>query len=358
MSGNLSFLAGRKALPMIREGGLHPDQVKVITGAAGGPKCLILNHLDAAIFSTWFADRKKSLFLLGSSAAAWRFASVSQKRPLEAIDRFRTTYVHQHYSLKPSREEITGESIAFLKTFLGETGVDEILNHPYFRLNMMSVRCRGLTASDRRGALLPGILIAALSNVISRRSLGLFFERTLLYDQREIPPFFNMNGFPIRQVPLTEKNLRQALLASGSIPVAMSRVTDIPGARKGTYRDGGVIDYHMDIPFTKDSNGIVLFPHYTNRVIPGWFDKKLPWRKPDPSNMENVLLLHPSEEFIKRLPYGKIPDRNDFQRFSGKDNERISYWNKAIKESERLGEEFLDAVQTGKIRELVRPMPE
>ena len=358
MSNNLSFLAGRKALRIIRESGLYPDQVKIVTGAAGGPKCLILNHLDAAIFSTWFADREKSLFLLGSSAAAWRFASVSQKRPLDAIDRFRTTYVHQHYSLKPSRKEITGESIAFLDTFLGETGVDEILNHPYLRLNMMSVRCRGLTTSDRREALLPGLLLAALSNIISRRSLGLFFERTLLYDQREIPPFFNMNGFPIRQVPLTKKNLRQALLASGSIPVAMSRVTDIPGARRGAYRDGGVIDYHMDIPFTKDSNDIVLFPHYTNRVIPGWFDKKLSWRKPDPSNMENVLLLHPSDEFIKRLPYGKIPDRNDFRLFNGRDNERMNYWNRAIKESERLGEEFLDAVQTGKIRELVKPMPE
>lgn len=358
MSVNLSFLAGRKALKIIREGGLSPDQVKVVTGAAGGPKCLILNHLDGAVFSTWLTRRKEPLFLLGSSAAAWRFASVSQKRPLEAIDRFRTTYVHQHYSRKPSREEITSESIAFLDTFLGDTGVDEILNHSYLRLNMMSTKCRGLTASDRMGALLPGLLLAALSNTISRKFLSFFFERTLLYDQREIPPFFNMNGFPIRQVPLTEKNLRQALLASGSIPVAMSRVTDIPGARKGAYRDGGIIDYHMDIPFTNDSNAIVLFPHYTNRVIPGWFDKKLSWRKPDPSNMENVLLLHPSEEFIKRLPYGKIPDRNDFRLFSGRDNDRMDYWNRAIKESERLGEEFLDAVETGKIRELVRPMPE
>ncbi|MBW2557694.1 MAG: patatin-like phospholipase family protein [Deltaproteobacteria bacterium] len=358
MSVNLSFLAGRKALKIIREGGISPDQVKVVTGAAGGPKCLILGHLDGAIFSTWLTGRKEPLFLLGSSAAAWRFASVSQKRPLEAIDRFRTTYVHQHYSRNPSREEITSESIAFLETFLGDTGVDEILNHSYLRLNMMSTRCRGLTASDRMGALLPGLLLATLSNTISRKSLSFFFERTLLYDQREIPPFFNMNGFPIRQVPLTEKNLRQALLASGSIPVAMSRVTDIPGARRGAYRDGGIIDYHMDIPFTKDDGGIVLFPHYTNRVIPGWFDKKLSWRKPDPSNMENVLLLHPSEEFIKRLPYGKIPDRKDFQRFSGRDNERMDYWNRAIKESERLGEEFLDAVETGKIRELVRPMPE
>ena len=358
MTKNLSFSAGRKALKIIREGGLSPDQVKVVAGAAGGPKCLILGHLDGALFSTWLAGRKEPLFLLGSSAAAWRFASISQKRPLEAIDRFQTTYVHQHYSEKPSTKEITDESIAFLNIFLGDRGEEDILNHPYLRLNVMSTRCRGLTASDRKGALLPGLLIAALLNIFSRRSLGLFFERTLLYDPRDTPPFFDMDEFPIRKIPLTEENLRTALLASGSIPVVMSRVTDIPGARRGSYRDGGIIDYHMDVPFTKDGNGIVLFPHYTNRIIPGWFDKHLLWRKPDNLHVENLLLLHPTEAFIQKLPYGKVPDRNDFRRFLGRDTERMDYWNKSIEESRRLSEEFLDAVESGKIRELVGPLPE
>lgn len=356
MPENLSFLAGKNALSMIRDGGLNPDQVRVVTGAAGGPKCLILNHLDGSIFSTWFADRKQPLFLLGSSAGAWRFAAVSQKKPLDAIDRFRTTYVHQDYSPKPSREEITSKSIDFLNTFLGDTGASEILNHPCFRLNMMSVRCRGCTASDTTGLLVPGLMLAALFNSVSRRSLRFFFERTLLYDGRDIPPFFDMNGFPIRQVPLTEENFKQALLASGSIPLIMSRVTDVPGARNGSYRDGGVMDYHMDIPFVKAGDDIILFPHYTDRIVPGWFDKRLPWRKPDPSNLDNLLLLHPSESFVKRLPYGKIPDRSDFKRFNGRRDERMNYWNKAIQESRRLGEEFLEVVNTGKIRERVRPL--
>jgi len=343
---------------MIRDGGLNPDQVKVVTGAAGGPKCLILNHLDGVLFSNWFSGRKNPLFMVGSSAAAWRFACVSQEKPLDAIDRFQATYVNQRYSEKPSTEEITGESIAFLNTFLGDKGEKEILSHPYLRMSIMSDRCRGLTASDRKGALLPGIIIAALLNVISRRSLGLFFERTLLYDQRDIPPFFDMDGFPIRKIPLTEENLKPALLASGSIPVVMSRVTDIPGAPKGTYRDGGIIDYHMDVPFTKDGDGIVLFPHYMDRIIPGWFDKSLPWRKPNPAHVENLLLLHPTEAFMQRLPYGKAPDRGDFRLFRGRDAERIDFWNKAIQESRRLSEDFLDAVESGRIRKLVKPLPE
>jgi len=358
MSENLSFRAGRKALSIIRENGLHPDQVRIVGGAAGGPKCLILSHLDRALFSTWFADRKRPLFLLGSSAGAWRFAAASQKDPPGAIDRFRATYVHQEYSLNPSREEITSKSIDFLNTFLGDTGVREILSHPWLRLNMMTVRCRGWTASDTTGVLIPGLVLAALCNTVSRKSLRIFFERTLLYDSRDVPPFFDMKGFPIRKIPLTGANFKQALLASGSIPLIMSRVTDIPGARNGSYRDGGVIDYHMDIPFTKNTDDIVLFPHYTDRIIPGWFDKKLPWRKPDTSHMDNVLLMHPSDEFARRLPYGKIPDRGDFTRFKDRRDERIDYWNKAISESRRLGDEFLDAVYSGKIRERVRPLTE
>jgi len=356
MSKHLSFSAGETALAMIRDGGLKPDQVKVVTGAAGGPKCLILGHLDGVLFAHWFAGRKKPLFLVGSSAAAWRFASVSQERPLEAIGRFQTTYVHQHYSERPSAEEITRESIAFLNTFLSERGEQEILSHPFLRLSVMSERCRGLTASDRRWALLPGLIAAALLNLVSRRSLGLFFERTLLYDRRDIPPFFDMDGFPIRRVPLTHENLRPALLASGSIPIIMSRVTDIPGAPSGTYRDGGIIDYHMVAPFVKD-DGIVLFPHYMDRIIPGWFDKKLAWRKPDTEHVKNLLLLHPTGEFIRSLPHGKAPDRHDFYTFKGRDRERIDCWDKAIEASRRLGEEFIDAVESGRIRELVRPLP-
>ena len=53
---------------------------------------------------------------------------------------------------------------------------------------------------------------------------------------------------------------------------------------------------------------------------------------------------------------GSYPDR-DFLLFIGGDKERIAYWNTAVNESERLAEEFLDVVQTGRIRERVKPMP-
>jgi hypothetical protein len=76
------------------------------------------------------------------------------------------------------------------------------------------------------------------------------------------------------------------------------------------------------------------------------------------ADMENVLLVSPTKAFVERLPFGKIPTMRDFLFFLERDEERISYWSRVVDESERLGDDFLEAVETGKIRELVTAMPE
>jgi len=353
---NLVFLAGKKAFSKIREEGLRPEMVKVIAGAAGGPKWLVLNHLDRVMFSSWIKNRKKPLFLLGSSIGAWRFAAASQNNHKKAIDRFQAAYLDQRYSSNPGPEEVTLETIRIMDGFIDDSKISEILQHPYMRLNIMAVRSKWAVSSDKKLFLASGLLAAMLFNTIGRKLLRFFFERALFYDERTLPPFWTMDGFPIRKIPVKANNIKKALLASGSIPIIMSGVDNIAHAPKGTYRDGGVIDYHMDIPFLGKEEGIVLFPHYKDRIIPGWLDKKLFWRKPSLSNMDHVLLIAPSETFIERLPRKKIPDRNDFWHFKGRDADRIKCWKKVIKKSERLGHEFLEAVETGKIRELIRPM--
>jgi hypothetical protein len=353
-SENLVFLAGKKAFSKIKEEGLKPEMVRVIAGAAGGPKWLVLSHLDRVIFSSWFKKRTTPLFLLGSSIGAWRFAAASQNNPRKALDRFQAEYLGQHYTSNPGPEEVTRETIRIMDGFIDHIKINEILQHPYMRLNIMAVRSKWAVSSDKKLFLASGLIAAMLFNTIRRKLLRFFFERALFYDERTIPPFWEMDGFPIRKIPIKEENLKKALLASGSIPLIMSGVDNIAYAPKGIYRDGGVIDYHMDIPFLGKDECIVLFPHYTDRIIPGWLDKKLFWRKP--SNMDRVLLIAPSEKFIERLPRKKIPDRNDFWHYKGQDAERIECWKTVINKSERLGHEFLEAVKTGQIRQLIKPM--
>ncbi len=357
-TSNLTFRAGAKALAIIRDEGLRSERVKVVAGAAGGPKWLILSGLDRALFSTWFKNRTRSLFLMGSSIGAWRFAAVSRDNPGAAIDLFESAYIHQKYTSSPTPEEVTRESKKVMDRFLDDADVREILGHPNLRLNFMTARCRGPVASENKHIQAFGLVGAFFANFVKRRWLRFFFERSLFHHPDEIPPFFHMDEFPIRKTPLDERNLKRALLASGSIPMVMSGVNHIPGAPRGVYRDGGVIDYHLDLPFTGNEGDVVLFPHYSSRVIPGWFDKKLSWRKPETAHMDHVVLVSPSRHFLDRLPMKKIPDRNDFYLFKGRDAERIAYWNAVVREGERLGREFLDVVESGKIKKRVKPIIE
>jgi hypothetical protein len=200
------------------------------------------------------------------------------------------------------------------------------------------------------------MVLAGLLNLVSRRLLRIFFSRTLYYDRRDLPPFFPMEGFPLQQVKLTPANVHQAVLASGSMPVIMEGIKDIPGAAKGMYRDAGIIDYHLDIPFKSAS--IVLYPHYMERITPGWFDKLLSWRRPAAKNMENVVLLCPGKAFVDMLPGRKISSREDFREYWHRDTERIAFWDKVVKTSAVLGEEFLEAVHKGTIVDHLRPIEE
>lgn len=86
-------------------------------------------------------------------------------------------------------------------------------------------------------------------------------------------------------------------MASGSIPGVTPAVKNIANAPEGAYRDGGLIDYHIDLPFK--SKGIVLYPHFTDSITPGWFDKMFKSRKANPENQARTLLLSPSQEYLQ-----------------------------------------------------------
>jgi hypothetical protein len=230
-----------------------------------------------------------------------------------------------------------------LRVVLGDNGVEEILENPLFRSHVMTVRSRHITASENRWLLHLGLLTAATLNVISRRSLGAFFERALFYDARELPPCFDATGFPLQRIELSSANLEQAIVATGSIPLVLSGVRDIDGATPGIYRDGGVIDYHHDLPHSSNER-LTLYPHFFDRLVPGWFDKKLGWRRPNPAHTDRTILVSPSAEFVSRLPYAKIPDRTDFLNYTPV--ERVRAWRACVAACQELGDEFNEVLES------------
>jgi len=344
----LTLKAGPRAFKRIRENGLSAADVGTLPGAAGGPKALGIQGLDLALFGEWLPAHPRERSLIGASVGSWRFASACLPDAVEGIRRLGQLYNAQSFAKGVTMAQISQSSRRMLHDLL-EGRDARILDNPHYRLNIMVVKSHGLLAEDHRARLGLGLSSVIADNLRGRARLSRHFERLVLHDPRLAPPLAALDDFPSRFVALDTGNLRQALLASGSIPMVMEGVRDLPGAGAGTYRDGGLLDYHLDLPYSGDD--IVLYPHFTDKVIPGWFDKTLPWRRGNPGRLQDVLLLAPSKEYLTRLPHGKLPDRNDFKRFMGDDAGRQKYWRSAMDESRRLGDEFLELASQGRLGE-------
>ncbi|HLL84551.1 MAG TPA: patatin-like phospholipase family protein [Longimicrobium sp.] len=349
---SLTLLAGPDALRLLRERGLRAEDVDIVPGASGGPKWLILAGLDRVLFGELFRHRTRPLHLIGSSIGSWRLACLAQQDPVAALERMEAAYLDQRYPPKPPPSLVSETSSRILAAILGERGEEQILSHPWARLHVVTTLCRGLMASENTRVQLLGFALCAMQNVVSRRLIGRKLQRVIFHTAGESSPFAGLEDLPSTHLPLTRENVRQALLASASIPMVLAGV-DIPGAPPGTYRDGGVTDYHLDLDYGR-GEGLVLYPHFYTYVVPGWFDKSLRWRRARPANFRRALLIAPSPALLERLPYRKIPDRKDFHALS--DEERLRYWRQVLSEGERMGDELRTLLANGRIADHVQPL--
>ncbi len=332
---------------------MRAQDIDILPGASGGAKWLALAGLDRYLFGTLLAEpRTRPLHLIGSSIGSWRMACLAQRDPVAALARGHHAYIYeQRYSPKPSTAEVTRVLNRALDLILGPTGVDEILTHPWARVHIITAEGRGLAASERRLLLTAGIALAAAGNLVSRKSLALQMRRFIFHTAGDATPFRTLSDLPTEHRALTRENLRAALLASGSIPLLMDAVK-IPGTPRGVHWDGGVLDYHLDLDFGP-GEGLVLYPHFYSHVVPGWFDKSLTWRRARGDNFRRALLIAPSDDFVRTLPRGKIPDRKDF--YAMDEATRLRTWQRVVDESVRLGDELAELQVTGRLADRLEP---
>ena len=273
-------------------------------------------------------------------------AVFAQRDPLAALKRGHHAYIHdQRYTAKPSTAEVAQVLSAVLDILLGATGVDEILAHPWARLHVITSQGRGLAGNGRRTALVSALTIAAVLNLVGRASLSRHFRRVIFSNAGANSPLRDLRDLPTLHVELSPSNLRDALRASGSIPMVIDGVP-IASAPGGLHWDGGVTDYHLDLDYAA-GDGLVLYPHFVPYIVPGWFDKTLTWRRARVANHRRTLLISPSDEFVATLPGKRIPDRRDF--FAMTDRERVRAWKQVRLASAALGDELGELVSSGRI---------
>lgn len=353
---SFELLAGPAAYRHILKNGLEPQQLATIFGASGAAKWLTIYGLDRAIFESWLPKADKSLHLLGTSIGAWKLAAAGQSRPGWALNELAEGYILQSYEEGITKQIVHRELIAILDRFLQQPQVDDLLTQNRFHYHCGVARCHGALSGDTGWPLARGMASAFARNLRGRSGLNGQFERVIFTDARAQPDVRSLDGIATETQTLNRNNLRDAVIASGSIPYVMAAKTAISGAPSGVYRDGGLIDYHPVPSNFWAEPGLILYPHFYRWLLPGWYDKYLPSRRAKAQALDNVIMVVPTDAYVAQLPGGQIPDRKDFQRFKGNEAERQRRWRQVKDKSESLGAEFLAIAQSGDWLQVLRPL--
>ncbi|WP_041416231.1 alpha/beta hydrolase [Shewanella halifaxensis] len=340
---SLRLIAGPKAYQTLSESGLKPELFSRMLAASGGPKWIGIAGLDRYLFCEFFKDLSQPLHTLGASSGAWRLACLAQENPQSAYDRLEELYIGQRYDTKPTPVEVSQQVTGVIEGLLGSRGADEIVSHSQINSHYIACQARHINRLGGQAPLAFGLATAAMTNFVSRKSLAWHFKRCVFGVDKPSSPFAQLQDLPSQFYALSNSNIHQVLLATGSIPWVLAPVTQIEGAPKGHYYDGGITDYHFDLPLNRNP-GLTLYPHFYPKMSPGWFDKSLSWRLAK-ANYDNALILAPTDAYLQSLPYGKLPDREDFKRLDS--DTRIKYWRKAALMSQVLADDLADVIDKG-----------
>jgi hypothetical protein len=387
----LHIYAGPRARAAIAQRGLLPEHIATIPGAAGGPKGLILGPLDRYLFGEWLPRSEQPIDLVGASIGAWRMATACLDDPVAAFERLEHDYVHQHYELAPGQKRVTADQVSeefgnSLRAFYGGR-VGEVLNHPRYRLHIVTSRGRHVLGRETRIRTLLGYAGAFLTNALHRKAMGAWLERVVFSSPDATtgagdtplacaPLPFATGDYRTRQVSLSHANFQAALQASCSIPFVLRAIHNIPGAPSGAYWDGGITDYHLHLNYAGavdaikkeavsagatpaaglfDSKELVLYPHFQKSIVPGWLDKSLTRRHGATPFLDTTVVLAPNPEWVATLPNRKLPDRTDFTHYGNDLAGRVKAWTAATRASQQMVDEFIAWLEKPDMN-LVRPL--
>jgi hypothetical protein len=353
----LRYRAGEQAYRSIRDGGFDPSMIRAFAGPASGPKWLVLAGIDRALIASELLSRpvegeNRPRLMVGASAGAWRATAMACADPASVHRQLEEGYVSQVFPRGVSATTISGAYRRMLSNLFPPPEIRRILDCPGLDVVVHVVRARGSAGSRRRRIQAATMACAAALNALSPRLMGLFFDRILFHSR---PDRWSI-AFDGEVAALTAGNFHDVALATGTVPLYMEAVSGIAGVGPGRHIDGGLSDYHLNQCYCGDADGVTLFPHFQERIVPNWFDRYLPWRRPSREVLSRVLQVYPSQEFVAGLPNGRIPTRDDFIEFVDDPQGRIRGWRQASAASDSLGEQLLDDIEHGRIPELVEAM--
>jgi hypothetical protein len=342
---NIRVRAGRLAYDLIQAGGFSLDRIGTYFGPAGGPRWLVASGFDLTLLGEGQLGRMRPVWLVGASAGAWRFAAWLQPEALKSYRALMDAYISATYGRKDTPATILQSLTAIISATVEDDALPFALASKRYRLAVLTCRVGHLLASERQWVQKAGFLLCFLANAIHPSLLSSFAERVVFFCGPQPPDFCQRKGFRGSFIPLSEVNFKSAVIASGAIPVAVAGVRDIFDAPDGVY--------HINQDYATRTGGLTLFFHHQERIVPGWMDKRLTKRRPPERFLDTIVMVYPSEGFVAGLPEGRIPDRGDFSTFIDDPAKRIANWRRTVELAAPLGEEFLELMASGRLKDVV-----
>ncbi len=353
---DLRIRAGKKVLEMIKDGKFNFDRISTYVGPAVGPRWLIASGFDLTLMERGVLGKTKPVLLAGVSAGAWRFAAWLQPEPEKSYRRLIDAYIELSYGRKDTPAQILQAIGQAVDAYIDSDALPFALANKKYRLAITTARARHLAASGSYVIQKLGLAGAFVANAMSPALLHRFFERVVFYCAPLPPKFCLRSDFRGKAIRLNAANFKDAVIASGAIPLLVSGVRDIFGGPNGIYRDGGIFDYHLNHEYAGKDDDVTLMFHHQGKIIPGWLDKRFKSRRITGEMLDNLLMVYPTKAFVKGLPNGRVPDREDFVTFLDQPAERMAAWRQTVADCASFGEQFLDVVESGRLPEVVRPL--
>jgi len=349
MPKSFNIRAGSKAMKHIQKYGLQPKDIDVMVGAAGGPKWIVLYGLDQYLMKEWFSDSTQNIHLVGSSAGAWRLLCYALDKPSAAVKRFLKVYIEQEYETQPSQDEVTEKLKYIVNTILQGDSLNLLSNSANRKLYILSSQSTFKKKKDSKYK--KEFLGLFLKNIISRKTLARSLNRVVFTNSSQ-KNFIKEDHFKTQHIQLNNQNINDAVRSSGTLPMYMHPVENINGV-DGMLWDGALIDYHIGLDYNE---GLILYPHFSDQLIEGWFDKFLKYRKFSSEVLNKMIIISPSKKFIESLPDAKIPDRDDFSTYIDNNALRIEKWHNISYRSKEIAEEFHYLWTSGKLYQHIKAL--
>jgi hypothetical protein len=343
----LQYRAGARALERLRTSGFGPRDVRALVLPATGPRWLVATGFDRALLAQgWLHQPEHDVLLLGASAGAWRALALAARDPARTYAALIESYCNKHFTFDDDPRTISQSYVDLLSEVFSTADIEHALSHPTLDLTLIAARARGATQLGRWAQYLT-LGGAALLNFATARAPELLFERTVFHARAGRPTAHPVaTSLAGSRCRLTVDNVHAVALASGSVPLYMEPVTNIAGATRGAYLDGGLSDYHLNQALEVREGVALLFLHQP-KVVAAWLDQFVPWRQAKAALLSDVLLVYPDPEFVRSLPGGAVPSRNDFKTWVNDPQERFARWRQSVSMSDALGDAFLEDVETG-----------